>query len=46
MFFEFEVEVLEGFEAWFLQNFYTFECFWIFSNAAYAFDFLVYVEMP
>ena len=44
MFFSFEVEVfevLEGFEAWFLQSFCTFECFWIFSDAACALDSLV-----
>ena len=44
MFFDFEAkvfEVHEGFEAWFQQSFYTFECFWIFSDAAYALDGLV-----
>jgi len=44
MFFDFEVEileVLEGFESWFLQSFCTFECFWIFSDAAYALNGLV-----
>ena len=41
MFFDFEVEVLEGFEAWFLQSFCTFECFWIFFDAASALDVLV-----
>ena len=44
MFFDFEVEileVLEGFEAWFLQSFCTFECFWIFFDAAYALNGLV-----
>ena len=41
MVFDFEVEVLEvleGFKAWFLQSFCTFECFWIFSDAACALD--------
>ena len=33
VFFNFEVEVLEGFEAWFLQNFCTFESLGLFSNA-------------
>ena len=41
MFSDFRVEVLEGFEAWFLQSFYTSECFWIFSDAACSLDGLV-----
>ena len=41
MFFDFGVEVLEGFEAWFLQSFCTSECFWIFSDAACALNGLV-----
>ena len=46
MFVSFEVdvlEVLEGFEAWFLQSFCTSECFWISSDAACALDGLVRV---
>ena len=38
MFFNFVVEVLEGFMAWFLQGFCTSECFWIFFDAACALD--------
>ena len=41
MFFDFKVEVLEGFEAWFLQSFCTSKCFWIFFDAASALDVLV-----
>ena len=41
MFFDFDVKVLEGFEAWFLQSFCTSECFWIFSDVACALDVLV-----
>ena len=38
MFFDLKVEVLEGFEAWFLQSFCTSECIWIFSDAACTLD--------
>ena len=44
MYFDFKVEVLEileGFEAWFLQSFCTSECFLIFSDAACTLDGLV-----
>ena len=39
MFFNFEVEVIEGFKAWFLQSFCT---FWIFSDVVCVLDVLVY----
>ena len=42
MFFDFEVEVLEGFEAWFLHSFCTSECFWIFFDATCTLEVLVY----
>ena len=42
MFFNFEVEVLEGFETWFLQSFYTSECFWIFFDVACTLNVLVF----
>ena len=41
MFLDFEVEVFKGFETWFLQSFYTSECFWIFFDAASALNVLV-----
>ena len=41
MFFDFKVEVLEGFKDWFLQSFCTSKCFWIFFDAASALDVLV-----
>ena len=41
MLFNFKVEVLEGFDAWFLQSFYTSKCFQILFDAAYGLDVLV-----
>ena len=41
MFFDFEVKVLKGFKAWFLQSFCTSECFWIFFDVACVLDDLV-----
>ena len=36
-----KVEVVEGFEAWFLQSFCTSEWFWIFFDASWSVDVLV-----